>query len=126
MVRGLTARCCPRCSTKNRWSSVGKVLPPVGGEILKAPAGDRHEIGNAGQVPVRVGYFDVTDVGRECGHGVVDIGTAVMPKLDTPANKRVPKIMDANLGMCAAIRPALLSTDLLKDAMDRPLWKWAS
>jgi hypothetical protein len=83
-----------------RTGSVMTVLPHGGREILEALAGDRHEIGNAGEIPIGVGYFDVTDIGRKRGHGVVDIGATFMPEQDAPADEGVTEIVDAISG-CA-------------------------
>jgi hypothetical protein len=38
-------------------------VPHGSREILEALAGDRHEIGNASEIPVGVGYFDVANIG---------------------------------------------------------------
>ena len=115
---------------KNRWSKAGKdgagtgslmtVLLRDSREIFEAPARDRHEIGNASEIPIGVGYFDVTDVGRKRRHRVVDIGATVLPKQDAPADEGVSQIVDANLGVCAAVDPALSRAKLLKDVMNHP------
>jgi hypothetical protein len=65
-------------------------------EIFEAPARDRHEIGNAGEIPISVGYFDVTYVVRKRRHRVVDIRATVMPEQDAPANEGVAEIVDVS------------------------------
>src|SRR5271165_3682329 len=130
MVRGLTARCCPRCSTKKRWSSVGKVnlglasampiLPNRGGEELEALARDCHEFRDAGQIPIGIGHLGMADIGRKRGHGVVDISPAIMPELHPPADEGMAQVMDAWLVIGASRGPTELFPELLEDVMDGP------
>jgi len=87
-------------------------------EVFEAAARDRHEIGNASEIPIGVGYFDVTDIGRKRRHRVVDIGATVMPEQDAPTDERVAEIVDANLGVCAAVDPGLSRAKLLKGVVN--------
>ena len=60
-----------------------------GGVSLKPIAGCRHQIWNAGQVPVGVRDPGMSDIGRERDHRMVDICAVSLPELDPFANKRM-------------------------------------
>ncbi len=78
-----------------------------GREELEALAGERHEIRDAGEIPICVGHLRVADIGRERGHGVADIGAMLMPKLDATADEGVAQIVNTRLGMGArAVQPS--------------------
>ena len=77
-----------------------------GGVSLKPIAGCRHQIWNAGQVPVGVRNPGVSDIGRERDHRMVNICAVSLPELDPFANKRMPKIVDTGRGVVAAGDPA--------------------
>ena len=66
------------------------IAPAFGSEHLEALPRDRQQIRHPGQVPVGVRYLGMADIGRERGHCVVDIGAAIVPELNPPANERVP------------------------------------
>src|SRR5277367_4172066 len=127
MVRGLTARCRPRCSTKKRWSRDGKdgepvgstmvILPAVGGKAFEALADDGHEVRDARQIPIGVGHFGMADIGGERGDGVVDVGALILPKLHAPANEGVPQIVNANQRMGATGAPPEVAAQPFEDAM---------
>src|ERR1700722_11213184 len=130
MLRGLTARGLPRCSTKKRWSNVendgvgmgsGMVILSDGGcEEFEALAHDRHEVRDARQIPIGVGHLGMADIGRERSHRVVDIGPMLMPKLDAAADESVAQVMYAGLRVGAARRPAKFVSQLLEHRMDGP------
>ena len=95
--------------------------PDSGSEQLEALADDRHQIRDAGQIPVGIGQLRVADIGRECRHGVADIGAVLMPKLDATADEGVAQIVNARLGVGAARRPAEFASQPLEHPMDGPL-----
>ena len=97
------------------------IAPASGGEHLKALPRDRHQIRNPGEVPVGVRHLGMADIGRERGHGVVNIGAAIVPELNPPANERVSQIVNANLGVTTTGGPAQTGAQFTKDMMDSPL-----
>jgi hypothetical protein len=99
------------------------LAPASGGEHLKALPRDRHQIRHPGQVPVSVRYLGMADIGRERGHGVVDIGAAIMPELNPSANERVPEVVNANLGVTTTGGPAQTGAKFGKHLVDSPLRK---
>src|SRR5215831_5738855 len=104
MVRGLTARCWPRCSTKKRCTSAandGVVCSPMTALLrrkrFEAIAGRDHQVGNTGEVPIGIGDLSMADIGGQRDDRIVDIRTFVLPALHSPANEGVAQIVNANL-----------------------------
>ena len=92
-------------------------------EVLEALAGYGHEIRDAGQVPICVGHLGVTNIGRKCGHGVVDIRSMLMPMLDATADERVAQIMYARLSVGTTCSPPEFASQPLKHPMDGSCWQ---
>ena len=76
------------------------------GKTLEAPGGERHKFGNAGDVPVGVGDFGVTDVGgkrREVVPQRRALATSAQQRL---ADEAVAQVMNTRGGVAAARPPA--------------------
>ncbi|RWA88116.1 MAG: hypothetical protein E5W38_08195 [Mesorhizobium sp.] len=84
-------------------------------------ASDRHELWDATQVPIGVGYLGVADVGRQRRHGVVDIGAVFVPQLNTATDEGVAEIVDTHLAMATSSAPTKFGSQLLEDDVVRPL-----
>src|SRR5271170_5758179 len=99
------------------------IAPASGGEHLKALPRYCHQIRHPGQVPVGVRHLGMADIGRERGYGVVNIGAAIVPELNPPANERVSQVVNANPDVTTTGGPAQTGPQLAKDMMDSPLRK---
>ena len=90
-------------------------------EQLESLSGDRHEIRDAGQIPIGIRESCVTDVGRERRHGVVEISAVLMPKLNTATDESVAQVVDAHFAMAASCTPTEVASKLPENPLDRPL-----
>src|SRR5260221_146549 len=64
-------------------------------EALEPCRSDRHELRNAGEVPVRVRDLRVTEVGRERSDALIDVGAGSVPPEKASTGERVPEVVDA-------------------------------
>lgn len=92
-------------------------------ELLEALASEGHEIWNAGQIPICIGHLGVANIGRECGHGVVDIGSVLMPTLNATADERVAQVMYAWLSVGPTCNPPEFASQPLEHPMDSSCWQ---
>lgn len=94
------------------------VLPKISRKAFKALAYYGHEIGDARQIPVGVRHFGVANIGGQCGDGVVDIGTLILPKLHASTNEGMSQIVNANMWVRTASCPTEVCAQSLKYTMD--------
>src|SRR5450830_740577 len=91
-VRGLRARCCVRCSVKNDCTRAEKLGEMAGLFMIKFPSTRKgfesgtsqcHQLRHAGEVPVSVRNLDMTHIGGQGQHALVQIDVLLMPQRQT-------------------------------------------
>ena len=90
-------------------------------KALKPLHRGRHQVRRSRQIPVGVGDFGVSKIGRQRGHDVVNLRAIRLPELHAAANKGMSQIMHAGRRMSPARFPAELFAKAFEDPMDGPL-----
>lgn len=93
------------------------------GELIEPAGSDRHQLGNAGEVPVRVEDLGVAQVSRQRQHLLVNLGIVGVPAHQPPHGEGVAQVVQARGIVSAAIDPTETVAQTIEDAVRLPLSK---
>ena len=92
--------------------------PLTPGELLEALRGDGHELGDRGEVPVRVGDLGMAKIGGQREDLAVDVNALLVPTQEPTHGERVTKTMDVWPPCAAACGPAQATAHSAEGPLD--------
>ena len=73
---------------------------------METLSGDRHQFGNAGEVPVGITYLGMTDIGRERQDRSIEIDALLVEAQGAVHDERTPQLVQTVMGVVATGSPA--------------------